>query len=79
MPGGLGVGLRIFYHGVDRRRNGVGVTLKEENIKSVLEVKRVLDRVMSKKLEIEGVVMNVVSAYLPSYKLGVRQTREKEF
>ncbi|KAK3561297.1 hypothetical protein QTP86_030709 [Hemibagrus guttatus] len=45
----------------ESKRNGVGVVLKEEFVRSVLEVKRVSDRVMSLKLEIEGVMLNVVS------------------
>ncbi|XP_051784652.1 uncharacterized protein LOC127528083 [Erpetoichthys calabaricus] len=43
---------------------GVGVILKEQYVKSVLEVKRVSDRVMIMKLEIGGVMMNVVNAYV---------------
>ncbi|KAK3506251.1 hypothetical protein QTP70_033602, partial [Hemibagrus guttatus] len=34
-------------------------------VRNVLEVKRVSDRVMSLKLEIEGVMLNVVSGYAP--------------
>lgn len=41
----------LFYHGVDGRRNRLGVVLKEQYVKSVLEVRRVSDRVMSMKLE----------------------------
>ncbi|KAK3548308.1 hypothetical protein QTP70_009576 [Hemibagrus guttatus] len=55
----------MFYYGVDSKRNGVGVVLKEEFVRNVLEVKRVSDRVMSLKLEIEGVMLNVVSGYAP--------------
>ncbi|KAK3535297.1 hypothetical protein QTP70_007576 [Hemibagrus guttatus] len=54
---------KLFYYGVDSKRNGVGVVLKFE--RNVLEVKRVSDRVMSLKLEIEGVMLNVVSGYAP--------------
>lgn len=54
----------MFYYGLDRKRNGVGVILKEEFVRNVLEVKRVLDRLMSLKLEIEGVMFNVVSGYV---------------
>ena len=61
----LGAGFKLFYHGVDGKRNGVGVILKEEFVGNVLEVKRVSDRVMSLKLEIEGVMFNVVSGYAP--------------
>ncbi|KAK3549338.1 hypothetical protein QTP70_034563, partial [Hemibagrus guttatus] len=61
----IGAGFKLFYYGVDSKRNGVGVVLKEEFVRNVLEVKRVSDRVMSLKLEIEGVVLNVISGYAP--------------
>ncbi|KAK3512985.1 hypothetical protein QTP70_034000 [Hemibagrus guttatus] len=61
----IGAGFKLFYYGVDSKRNGVGVVLKEEFVRNVLEVKRVSDRVMSLKLEIEGVMLNVVSGYAP--------------
>ena len=46
------------------RRNGVGVILMDEYAKNVVKVKRVSDRVVSLKLDIEGVIMNVVSCYV---------------
>ncbi|KAK3507828.1 hypothetical protein QTP70_001195 [Hemibagrus guttatus] len=61
----IGAGFKLFYYGVDSKRNWVGVVLKEEFVRNVLEVKRVSDRVMSLKLEIEGVMLNVVSGYAP--------------
>ncbi|KAK3531169.1 hypothetical protein QTP70_013273 [Hemibagrus guttatus] len=61
----IGAGFKLFYYGVDSKRNGVGVVLKEVFVRNVLEVKRVSDRVMSLKLEIEGVMLNVVSGYAP--------------
>ncbi|KAK3534074.1 hypothetical protein QTP86_001175 [Hemibagrus guttatus] len=61
----IGAGFKLLYYGVDSKRNGVGVVLKEELVRNVLEVKRVSDRVMSLKLEIEGVMLNVVSGYAP--------------
>ncbi|KAK3506727.1 hypothetical protein QTP70_018270 [Hemibagrus guttatus] len=61
----IGAGFKLFYYGVDSNRNGVGVVLKEEFVRNVLEVKRVSDRVMSLKLEIEGVMLNVVNGYAP--------------
>ncbi|KAK3514119.1 hypothetical protein QTP70_005119 [Hemibagrus guttatus] len=61
----IGAGFKLFYYGVDSKRNGVGVVLKEEFVRNVLEVKGVSDRVMSLKLEIEGVMLNVVSGYAP--------------
>ncbi|KAK3548456.1 hypothetical protein QTP70_013155 [Hemibagrus guttatus] len=61
----IGAGFELFYYGVDSKRNGVGVVLKEEFVRNVPEVKRVSDRVMSLKLEIEVVMLNVVSGYAP--------------
>ncbi|KAK2909600.1 hypothetical protein Q8A73_007315 [Channa argus] len=61
----LGAGLKLFYHGSDRKRNGVGVIMKEDFVRNVLEVKRVSDRLMSLKLEVEGVMFNVMSGYAP--------------
>ncbi|KAK3544274.1 hypothetical protein QTP86_009070 [Hemibagrus guttatus] len=64
----IGAGFKLFYYGVYSKRNGVGVVLKEEFVRNVLEVKRVSDRVMSLKLEmvkLEGVMLNVVSGYAP--------------
>ena len=49
-----GAGFKLYYHGVDRKRNGVGVLLKEEDVKNVVEEKRVSDRVSNVKLEAEG-------------------------
>ncbi|MCJ8732717.1 hypothetical protein PDJAM_G00214520 [Pangasius djambal] len=60
----IGAGFKLFYYGVDSKRNGVGVVL-EEFVRNVLEVKRVSDRVMSLKLETERVMLNVVSGYVP--------------
>ena len=55
------MGFKVFHRGVDARRNGVGVLLKEGYIKSVLEVRRVSDKVITVELEIEGTLLNVVS------------------
>ena len=50
----IGDGFKLLYHGVDSRRNGVGIILKEDYAKSVMKVKRKSDRIMSVKMEIEG-------------------------
>ncbi|KAI5107651.1 hypothetical protein C0J45_1245 [Silurus meridionalis] len=64
-----GGGFKLFYHGVDEKRNGVGVILKEEYSKSVVEVKRVSDRVMKVKMKVEVVMINVISDYAPQRKI----------
>ncbi|KAK3554412.1 hypothetical protein QTP70_023054 [Hemibagrus guttatus] len=74
---GIGAGFKLFYYGVDSKRNGVGVVLKEEFVRNVLEVKRVSDRAMSLKLEIEGVMLNVVSGYAP--QVGCELEKKERF
>ena len=61
----IGGNYKLFYHGVSGQKNGVGIILKERFINNVLEVRRVSDRAMCIKLEIEGVLFNVISAYVP--------------
>ena len=39
--------------------------VREELVESVLEVKRVSDRLMNIKLEVKGSILNIVSAYAP--------------
>lgn len=71
----IGGGFKLFYHGMDRKKNGI--ILKEENSKSVLEVKRVSDRIMSVKLEIEGVMISVISSYV--LQVGYEMYEKEEF
>ncbi|KAK3548065.1 hypothetical protein QTP70_004495 [Hemibagrus guttatus] len=73
----IGAGFKLFYYGVDSKRNGVGVVLKEEFGRNVLEVKRVSDKVMSLKLEIEGVMLNIVSGYAP--QVGCELVKKERF
>ena len=61
----IGGGCKLFYNGADERRNGIGIVVREELAESVLEVKRVSDRLMAIKLEVKGLVLNIVSAYAP--------------
>ncbi|XP_065672211.1 uncharacterized protein LOC136090035 [Hydra vulgaris] len=72
----IGGGFKLFYHGVDRKRKGLGVTLKEEFSKSVVEVKRISDRVICVKLEIDGVGINVISAYAPQVGCDIEEKEE---
>ena len=47
----IGGGCKLFYNGADGRKNWIGILVREELAKSVLEVKRVSDRLMAMKLE----------------------------
>ncbi|KAI5085372.1 hypothetical protein C0J45_23769 [Silurus meridionalis] len=73
----IGCGFKLFFHGVDGKRNGVGVILKKEYSKSVMEVKRDSDRVINVKLEVEAMMINVISAYAP--QVGCKMEEKERF
>ena len=56
-------GCKLFYNEADGRKNGIEIVVREELAESVLEVKRVSDRLIAIKLEIKGSILNIVSAY----------------
>ena len=58
-------GCKLFYNGADGRKNGIGIVVREELVESVLEVRKVSDRLMAMKLEVKGSILNIVSAYAP--------------
>ena len=61
----IGGGCKLFYNGADGRKNGIGIVVREELVESVLEVKRVSDRLIAMKLEVKGSILNILSAYAP--------------
>ena len=61
-------GCKLFYNGADGRKNGIQIVVMEELAESVLEVKRMSDRLMAMKLEVNGSILNIVSAYAPQFK-----------
>ena len=48
-----------------KQKNGVGIILKKEHVERVVELWRVTDRMICLKMELDGVMMNVISAYGP--------------
>ncbi|KAI5725012.1 hypothetical protein M8J77_010024 [Diaphorina citri] len=63
----LGDGCKLLYSSSadNRGRNGVGIVLDKDMKAKVIQVNRVSDRVLSIKLELEGMDLNIVSAYAP--------------
>ena len=61
----LGDGYKLLYHGNESKRNGVGIVLGPRYAGSVLGLKRISDRLMSLKLDTDGTLLNIVSAYGP--------------
>ena len=61
----IGGGCKLFYNGADGRRNGIGIVVREDLAESVLEVKRVSDRLMAMNLEVKRSILNILSTYAP--------------
>ena len=57
-------------------KNGIGIVLREELAESVLEVKRVSDRLMAMKLEVNGSILNIVSAYAPQFNNSMEEKND---
>ena len=61
----LGGGYKLYYHGCERNKNGVGIILSASLVGDVVEVKRQSDRIIQMKLDYKGCMLNVISAYAP--------------
>ena len=42
----VGHGYKLFYHGDTSNRNGVGIILREERTKDIVEISRISDRII---------------------------------
>ena len=60
----LGDRFKIFYYGMDAKRNGVGVVVDPE-LRSVLSVERKSDRMIWVKLAVDKQIINIASVYAP--------------
>ena len=67
----------LYFHGLGNKRNGIGIILKPELTKGVIEVRRVSDWVLEIKSEIGKELINVVSAYAP--QVGCDTEEKEEF
>ena len=56
---------KLFYN--DERKNRIGIVVRKELAESILEVKRVSDGLKAIKLEVNGSILNIVSAYAPQF------------
>ena len=72
----IGGKCKLFYNGADARKNGIEIVVREELVKSVVEVKRVSDRLMAMKLEVKGFILNIVSGYAPQVNNSLEQKNE---
>ncbi|XP_070052853.1 uncharacterized protein [Nicotiana tomentosiformis] len=58
-------GYKLWYSGVRKGKNGVGILVDRELRESVVEVRWVNDRLMTIKLVVGECTLNIVSAYVP--------------
>ena len=72
----IGGGCKLFYNEADGKRNGIGIVVMEKLAESVLEVKRVSDRLMAMKMEVKGSILNIVSAYAPQVNSGMEEKND---
>ena len=72
----LGRDCKISYSGAHTRRIGVGIIVKGHWRDKVLEVKRVNDRLVSIKLLLKTVTLNVTSGYAPQVGCSLEEKEE---
>ena len=55
----------MWYYGSGKKKNGVEIILIKEHMDWVVEFLRVTDRIICLKMELNGVMLNVISTYAP--------------
>ena len=73
----IGGGYKMWYYGSENKNNGVGIILKKEHVDKVVKLWRVTDRIICLKMELDGVILNVISAYAP--QVGCRREDKEAF
>ena len=67
----------MWYCGSGKKTNGKGIILKNEHVDRVVEFWRVTNRIICLKVELDGVMLNVISAYAP--QVGCIREEKEEF
>jgi len=62
-------GFKLWYSGVKRTTNRVGILVKSDLAEQVMEVRRKSGRIMSIKLVVGSEILNAVSVYVPQVGL----------
>ena len=73
----IGEGFKLYYHGIFRARNGIGIILSKEWQDNILEIKRISDRIMTMKLVSGNTMLNIISVYAP--QVGCSQPEKDQF
>ena len=75
--GGDGARYKFFWNGCERGVSGVGVLVAERWIESVLEVRRISERLIVVRVVVGKSVLNLVCAYAP--QVGIAMEVKEEF
>ena len=62
-------GYKIYYTGLDRRRNGVGIVVDKDLKDNVVTVSRKGDRIILVKLVLGDIIINIISVYALQFRL----------
>ena len=73
----IGEGFKLYYHGICRARNGIGIILSKEWQDKILEIKRISDRIMTMKRVSGNTMLNIISVYAP--QVGCSQQEKDQF
>ena len=55
----------MWYYGSGNKKNDVEIILKKEHVDRVMELWSVIDRIICLNMKLDGVMLNVISAYAP--------------
>ena len=61
----IGRAYKTWYCKSGNKKNGQGIILEKEHVDRVVKWLRVTDRIMWLKMELDGVMLNVISVYAP--------------
>jgi hypothetical protein len=70
-------GYKIWYTGINKNRNGVGIVMSREFIDNVVEVRRKGDRILLIKLVLGTNIINIISVYAP--QVGLDDSIKRQF
>ena len=73
----IGEGFKLYYHGICRAINGIGIILSKELQDKILEIKRISDRILTMKLASGNTMLNIISIYAP--QVGCSQQDKDQF
>ena len=71
----IGGGYKMWYCGSENKKNGVGIILKKKHEDRVVELWRVTDRITCLKMELNGVMLNVISVHAPQVGAYVKKRK----